>query len=276
MAQHQRTAAASLIPLPTRILATGRSGMGKTTECIRLIAHDLAPSIDRLITICPTYWIQKGFRQLDFLLRSKNDVITKPTGRTMKSILDNVLNINEKRAKQSKPPLHTFLLVDDLSGTKFIQDHRVGDFSNMAIQTPHLNLSCLIITHQATHVSPSYRDNTNVVMSFASQRTAEMKWLVNEYKNPSMSPKCMQEIILNAWRGGRDDDEEWGQHFLVITAPSRTQLRYFGDWERELFGKTEMDMSTKKRKRKREPTKDKRLSKKHKKQEQNITTHPGP
>lgn len=227
--------AASIIRLPARFLATGRSGMGKTTGTVHLVAHIFRGMYDRLMVICPTYWTQECFRAFDQFILHKNDVITEPTKNTFRNIKTNILQINTKRVREGKLPLHTFIYVDDLSGTKFIQDHRMGDFSHLAIQTPHLNLSMLVITQQATNVSASYRDNTNVVLAYPAQRREETEWLIKEFKNPAFDNATMREVINNAWRGGRADDKEWGEHFLAIYAPSRKKLSYFGDFTREIF-----------------------------------------
>lgn len=225
---------AAIVPIPSIVLITGKVGSGKSTEGANVVDDVMGPTIDRLISVCPTHHSQKLFRRLDPYIHNPSDVITKPRKNLWDNISQNVLDIYQNRVEKGKDPPHTVLFIDDLAGTKFVQDRGMGDFSNLMVQTRHRNMSVVAIFQQPKLAAYTLRANANVVIAFPSLRDADMDWLVTEYKNPSISKKDFQKLINHAWRGARNDDTEWGQHFLVIIIKARRFADYYMDWTYKL------------------------------------------
>jgi hypothetical protein len=252
-----------VIKHPCRVLYTGRSGMGKTWHAIQFFLDAFSDQIKRLIVICPSFYTQDCFRVLDPFVRGGLDVITNPNKFTFANLKKDIIAVNERRAAKGKKAVPTLIFIDDLAGDNIIHGSRQGAFPNLAIQFRPLGISCILITQQATSVSPAYRDNVNAVIAFPSQREGEKKWLVSEY-NMGLRKGEMEAMIDTAWKGyGVHDDSEWGTHFLFINAPARKPLEYYADFRYRLTPPT----STPKRKREDDddshddgPTRKKKLS----------------
>lgn len=216
---------------PFMILCTGTCGSGKTTTICELVKSHIAPQMDRMIFIVPSYFTQPIFREFDDYINIETDVITDPTKEKLKAILTQINNVNRTFILQGKNPIKTFLFMDDLTGTSLIHGGRLGSLSEFATQYRHNNCSVCVITHQSTCVTPSVRDNALFVIAFPSNRKADQDWIINEYKCPSYDNDRVRKIILSAWRGGRKDDREMGKHFVFIWQKQRDVIQYYSDFD---------------------------------------------
>jgi hypothetical protein len=140
----------------------------------------------------------------------------------------------EKRIRENKKTEKILILVDDLAGTVTVHGSRFSPFANLSIQTPHWNTSMIVITQQPTSISPSFRDNAEGIIVFPSEGELEIEWLKRCYQSLIMETTDMKKIILTAWRGGRNDNEEWGQHFLYIECLPRRHSKFYIDFKYEI------------------------------------------
>ena len=217
---------------PFRALITGKADSGKTYLAVRIMMAK-RNEFDRLIVICPTWNTQDIFRCLDSMVIRKKDIYEDPDISTFSSIKADLLNVRNKTKQEGLPDVRTLLFIDDLSGTKFIHGGRISAFANLSIQIRHLGCSSILISQQAKSVTPSYRDNINVLCAFPSQKREDLKWIESEFGNLNWSSEQMRSIILAAWNGFSDENE-WGQHFLFIYCHPRGQSEYYCDFDYRL------------------------------------------
>lgn len=207
--------------------------MGKTTFVVKLIATQFVSLVDEIIVMCPTFNTQKTFDPIRKLVDEKN-IWTGGNKNDFSGIHRYLKTSQDMRIKRGLPQKRVLILVDDMAGTNAIHGGRFSPFAHLAIQTPHLNCSLIVITQQPTSVSPSFRDNCEGVMVFPSEGILEVDWLKRSYQSLMMEENQMQKIILSAWRGGRKDNEEWGLHFLFIECLPRKHSRFWIDFEKQI------------------------------------------
>jgi hypothetical protein len=216
---------------PCRILYTGRSGMGKTYNAIQLFIDVFSQQVKRLIVICPSYHTQNIYRNLDKYTRNGLDVITQIDKYTFTHIKNDVIDCHKKCKQEGKKAIPTMLIIDDMSGEKYIHGGRIGPFANLSIQMRPLKISCMVIAQEAHNVSPSFRENANAIISFPAQKRGEVRWLTEEY-GANLTQSEMDGMVATAWRGyGNQTNKEWGKHFFFILAPNRKPLQYYADFK---------------------------------------------
>jgi hypothetical protein len=91
--------------------------------------------------------------------------------------------------------------VDDCAGTKAIHGNGMGPFANLAIQTPHWNVSMVVVTQQPARVDPSFRNNAETIIVFPAEGKQEVDWVKDIRKSLLMKEGRMEEMILEAWKG---------------------------------------------------------------------------
>lgn len=189
--------------------------------------------MDRILILCPTFHTQKTFdamrhlvMQQDVWLGGKNDIAD----------IHRVIKVTQTmRAAKGQPSIRFLVVIDDMAGTQQLHGGtRVSPFGNFAIQTPHLNTSLIVVTQQPTCVSPSFRDNAEYICVFPSEGLLEVDWLKRNFQSLLMETGEMRSVILTAWRGGKNNNQEWGKHFLVIEATPRKHSLFWIDGEREI------------------------------------------
>lgn len=224
----QEIHAERFIELPALVLATGKSGYGKTWRCVNLFLKRFASLMDRIIVICPSYWSQPIFRYMD----SYNpQVITEPKPNCFKDILTMVVKNNQLKASRGEEKPNWFLFIDDLAGMRAMNTGRSGQFAHLANQMRPLNISCICIVQQATAITPAYRDNCTALLSFPEMRRGAKQWLYDEFGH-NMSRETFFEMIEKGWSG--IDGKKWGEHFLFIHLPRRKPPSYYVDFKTKL------------------------------------------
>jgi hypothetical protein len=182
------------------ILFTGRSGMGKTTLAVKVILKRYINVVNQVFAICPTFWVQAPLEPLRKIPNCFNDsnVFTNVTEGIFKRVL-NLIVSNKKRPK-------TLLFIDDAAGDFCTNRGNKGSFAKLSIAAPHLNLSIIGIFQQAKTASPSFRNNCEGLVSFVSNRRADVEIICNEF-NPlpasNNSPNLVNRAIVQAWKEAR-------------------------------------------------------------------------
>jgi hypothetical protein len=215
------------------MLITGRSQMGKTTWVVEFIGKCMLSQITRLIVVCPTFRMQSCFDPLRRYVK-ESDIHDCISVDTFKRISRDIFRVQKELSQCNSDSERILVLVDDCAGSNAIHGNRQGAFAHLAVQTPHWNTSMFVITQNPTSVSPSFRENAENVVIFPSEGEAECLWLKRCYQSIGMEADLMERIISLAWRGGREDNEEWGKHFLLIMATPRTRSRFFIDFKKEI------------------------------------------
>lgn len=123
--------------------------MGKTTYAVNLILNNYRAQVDRIIMCCPT-WHQPLFDPIRHLVHIR-DVYTDVSKETFAKIAREL----ERDTRLGKAK-RVLLYVDDCAGTKAIHGNGVGPFAHLAIQTPHWNVSMIVVSQQPSRVDPRY------------------------------------------------------------------------------------------------------------------------
>jgi hypothetical protein len=225
----------SNIKHPCRILACGRSRLGKTHLIVNLLDKYLRHQIDIFIIICPTFSAQKTFDPIRHLV-TPQCTYEEPTEQNLRKIKEQIVGIRNLCIQQNRKSPNICVLIDDCSGLSIIHGHRRGIFANFSVQTPHWNTSLIVITQQPTAVDPNFRDNAEHIIAFPSENENDVNWLRKSY-NPEANtdPSKIKTIIDTAWKGGRSTKEEWGQHFLYIYLKPRAVSEFYMDFTTKLY-----------------------------------------
>lgn len=224
---------AVLITKPASVLVTGKCGSGKTTLVVDMV-NEVFPDMDLYFAFVPSFYVQATFEPIRHLFRREN-VFTTPTELNMKTMIQKIKTIIEKCEEKKIRRPNFFILVDDMSGSSIFHSNRKGIFSNFAVQYRHWNVSWVIISQQPSTIDPNFRDNLSSTIVFPSERRKEVEWLEDSYNSPCFGKeKHMHQIMRFAWMGGKETNEEFGQHFLFIHSAQRGMSRFFVDFNSEI------------------------------------------
>lgn len=219
---------------PVRMLITGPCGSGKTFTACHLINNVFRPQIERLISICPTWYTQDCFEPIHDLINRKEDAIVDLNGDVFGKLFDDLFKVYALRRKEGKEPIKTLVFIDDLAGTSLIHGGRVSSFAHFAIQLRPLKCSCILLSQQPTAVSPAYRDNVSDVIAFASTRKEDKRWLIREYCSFKMTEQTMNQLIETAWGSANEEDGIEEDHFIFIHKPPRQKITYYANFDYSL------------------------------------------
>jgi len=231
--------ASELIQHPSRLFVVGRAQSGKTTWVVDHICKRFYKQIDRIIIICPTFLVQKTFAPMRDEKRINSmidptDVYTEVTESTFKKVKNDIELKIKKANEVGGKTTRILILVDDLAGNSVIHNNRKGCFANFAVQTTHWNVSLFVISQQPFCVDPNFRNNCEGIIVFPSEGIDDLTWLKRAYQSLAMNQIQMKEILLLAWKGGKNDNSEWGRHFLFINSQPRRHTRFFIDFKKEI------------------------------------------
>jgi hypothetical protein len=213
---------------PCRVLITGKSQTGKTTEAVDLIKTQFAKQTDIFIAICPTFRFQKTYDPIRHLVRDAC-IYTDMGKDIMERVYKHIKELITKSHENKLPPPRICLIIDDCAGTGLIHGNRRGTFSNLSVQSTWWNLSIIAITQQPSSIDPNFRDNAEHILVFPSEREDDLTWLKKSYNGAKKNTNFV-ELVEHAWRGGRNDEKEWGQHFLYILSIARSHSIFFIDF----------------------------------------------
>jgi hypothetical protein len=190
--------AVKLIQHPTRVLACGRSTMGKTTLCVDLILQQLMPKVKRCFAVCPTFWQQPALKRL----RGIKGAFPKQHVFTV--VRDNIFETIFRVLDRDHIP--TLLYVDDAAAEASTNKGNKGAFSRLCLAAPHLNLSIVGCFQRPTMCSPAFRDNCECFISFISSRVQDVDLIIKEL-NPSpaspISKSIVSRALEHAWKNAR-------------------------------------------------------------------------
>lgn len=231
----------NLFKHPGRYLFTGKSGSGKTTLAIEVILKlyigggvKRDTTIDRIIVVCPTYFEQKTFDPIREYVNPKRDVFVQINGDTISQILEEIRDQYHITTERGVKPIETLVIIDDMGGNRALHGGRHGSFPDFCLQSRHYHTSLFVVTQQAKSITPAFRDNLEGVIIYPSLRKNEIDWAYEEY-GMTLKKDSFVRLLKKAWRGpGRNDDLQWGEHFLFILLGLRTRPRFFVDFTHEL------------------------------------------
>lgn len=189
--------------------------------------------IDRIIVVCPTFRIQETYDPMRKLVM-ENDIYSELNKDDFKNLFNQIKRQQTKKKNAGERYQRILILVDDMAGTNMIHGSRFSPFANLSIQSPHWNISMIVVTQQPTNVSPSFRDNAEGLIVFPSEGKLEVEWLKKSYESVCMAEGQLVELLRHAWRGGISGNSEWGKHFLFIQSLPRRRSRFWLDFEHEI------------------------------------------
>lgn len=199
-----------------------------------LIKNGFASQVHRIIAACPSWRRQKTFDPIRHLVKDE-DIYDQPNDHTfeqLKRIVDAGLL---KSHMTGTPEEKILIIVDDLAGSKTIHGRGTGHFALFAVSCTHCNVSLFVTSQQPKRTDPAFRDNAENIIVHCDYGKSTYEWLERSYTSLDMDANDMKRTLLQAWRGGRSDDKERGQHFLFIHAhPRRPKPRFFIDFDTEL------------------------------------------
>lgn len=229
-----------LIEWPFRILITGPCESGKTTVAMKIM-DAINGKYHRLIVISPTFGVQNIFRGLDVYIKNKKrDIFTNMNANTFKQVGAQIKQVYLHCQKRDTKVPQTLVFVDDNTSNNGIHGGRMGALGNLTVTCRHYGASLLCISHQGKAITPGFRNNVTALIAFPTNNRNEINFISSEFGNPLIwSDTQFKNIIAHAWKGGKDDDREWGKHFLFVMTPPREKSRYFIDFSEEIFAHNE-------------------------------------
>lgn len=225
----------NLLNHPTRVFVVGRSQMGKTTLSVQVIQERFS-GMDRYIVICPSFRSQPAYASIRHLFK-KNDIYENPKKDTFDKILKDVIAFNRWATDQGLDAPKTFILFDDVAGTKLVHGNGNGSFATFSTQVTHWNCTLMVLSQDPKRIDPLFRKNTENLIVFPSEAKYDMDWLETSFNSKVFSKHHdFQEIVYQAWSAGKDK-EEVGQHHLFIHSAPRRLSRFFSDFDKEIVTK---------------------------------------
>lgn len=177
---------------PFRLLVTGRSKSGKTTQVVQMIMKLWVwEHWDDLYIFCPTY-DQSAYNRL-------RPYITKH----FKTLSNEAMFKISKRNKANKR--RTLIIIDDCSNQQELHEHgRKGIFDELCNNGRHYNISIIVVTQNIKSISPSLRENAEGLMIFQSLNKPEIDTFLNERNTENGDVKAMRKVYFDAIRGPHD------------------------------------------------------------------------
>lgn len=211
--------AARLMFHPHRLLIMGSSGRGKTFLAKRLISKIFASQVSNVIVISPT--AKKQFLDLE----DKHPEVEWQFRTDVDNAVEDLQEEFERRENSDDTP-SLLVVFDDVSGMAFINKRRKGVFAQMAVMSNHVNVSMLVIAHQATAVDSNFRDNVGSIIVFRTTRKNDALLLRDEYiPNLNMTQKDYLSFIQSIW----DKND-----FMFIHRPPRSKIQYYAGFNKRI------------------------------------------
>lgn len=186
--------AIDLVKHPTRLIASGRSTMGKTTLAVDIMLDRILPSVRRCFAVCPTFYDQPQLHRIRAVKNAfpKSNVFTK--------VNDAVFEYIYQQLK--KDPKPTLLFVDDAAAEQATNKGNKGSFSRLCLASPHLNLSIVGCFQRLSAASPALRDNAECLLSFQPTKLLDVETIVKEFNPcPTAKNSCRntKAALQHAW-----------------------------------------------------------------------------
>jgi len=189
--------------------------------------------VDRIIVVCPNFKSQDTFKPMRHLVKDE-DIYTKVHDKTFVAIQTKLEASVEKNTTLGLPKSKILIFVDDVAGLSAVQGKGTGAFSHLSVQSRWWNVSMFVLVQQPKRVDVSFRDNAENFIVFQDRGGASYKWLKEAYTALDMNTESVRELVLLAWRGGREDDRERGRHFLFINHAFFGGTKFFIDFTQEI------------------------------------------
>ena len=187
--------AINLVKHPIRLIASGRSTMGKTTLAVDVMLTRIMPSVRRCYAVCPTFYDQPQLQRL----RSVKNAF--PKSNVFTTVNDAVFEYIYQQLK--KDPKPTLLFVDDAAAEQATNKGNKGSFSRLCLASPHLNLSIVGCFQRLSSASPALRDNAEGLLSFQPTKLLDVETIVKEF-NPCPTAKNSKENVKMALKHAWD------------------------------------------------------------------------
>ena len=211
---------------PVRLLVSGRSTLGKTTLAVDIITKRLLRGVNRCFAVCPTFYSQDTLSRLRQVKGAftKDTVFTEVHEGVFRYIFDEC----------TKNPAPTLLFVDDAAADKATHGNNKGAFAKLCIASPHLNLSIVGCFQKLVTASPSFRYNSEALISFEPTGMEDVDRIIEEF-NPCPShpdSKLITRLALTeAWK--KDRFTFIFRERFSLTCPN-PKVRFHAGFKREI------------------------------------------
>lgn len=197
------------------MIVTGRSTLGKTTLSVDIILERIMPGVRQVFAVCPTFWSQPAFSRL----RHIKDCFTRKNVFT--KVNDAVFEFIHETLVRQGFRIPTLLIIDDAAAERATNVGNKGSFSRLCIASPHINLTMVGVFQRLTSASPSFRDNTECLISFTPSRLDDIVTIYKEF-NPCPFSINSKNLVYNAL------EKCWNQSsYCFIFRPNRIANVYY-------------------------------------------------
>ena len=183
-----------MLPPVSRILFSGRSGSGKTTNGAAFLTElmDTEHGWDRIILVCPSALTQPLW--VDFWEDNELDDDDRHTVYKT-GMIDELQEAIRAARTEGEEGDRVLLILDDLAAENVVHEGsgRQGEFADVANNARHIPLSVWVFTQNLTSVSPSFRDNADALVLFRTFNLDEIKILQNQL-NPILDKEKYLEV----------------------------------------------------------------------------------
>lgn len=180
---------------PCRLLLIGRSTLGKTTLAVDLAMKQIIPNVTRCFAVCPSWYLQDTFKPLRDIKGAF------PRKHVFLDVEDGVFEFIEQICTNYPGP--TLLFLDDAAADKATHGGRKTALGKLCFNAPHLKLTIIGCFQQITTVTPSFRDNAEILVSFMPSGEDDVEHIVKEF-NPCPSrldsKKITRLALTQAWQ----------------------------------------------------------------------------